>query len=108
MVVKGEEEADGTVRFSSVGKALGEEGEGAVGEGEASRLAGGKKESEGAAVAEAGGDVYGVVEGGGGGREGGEAEDGTEKEESAGAVVPEAFEDGVNDGVGERGRSEGG
>lgn len=98
MVVKGEEETDCTVRFSGIREALGEERESSVGEGKASCLASGEEKAERTTVAEAGGDVDGVVEGGGGGRERREAEEGAEEKESAGTVVPEAFEDGINDG----------
>lgn len=97
-MVEREEKADSTVGFSGVGVALGEEREGAVGEGKASGLASREEEADGATVTEAGGDVDGVVEGGSGGGEGMEAEEGAEEEESAGTVVPEAFQDGVDGG----------
>lgn len=95
--VHGEEEADGLFGLSGRDEALEDNGEGEWGGLDTVLAHVGKEGEDNGVAAQAGGNVDGVVEGG---RTVGvtAAEEEVEEEESFRAVIPEALEDGVDEG----------
>lgn len=90
---------DSSIGFPGGDVPLGDDGEGSRSRADPEGAHSGDEGPEGLVVAQAAGDVDGVVVGGGGVGVGGVAVEGFEEEEGFGAMVPEALE-GFVDGVG--------